>query len=94
LDVFFVVLVFSFLAYYECVLVATSRLPRLLKSNKVVANSMPDLAEARANTEKGEGESIVEDVDVDTISEWDWIFSPNQYWMVKAKNCGSSCADH
>lgn len=55
-------------------LAAASRLPRLPKPNKVAANSVPDLAEARPDTEEGEEESIAEDADVGTITEWELDF--------------------
>lgn len=42
--------------------------------NKVAANAVPDLAEARPDIEQGEEESIAEDADVDTIREWELDF--------------------
>jgi len=49
-------------------------LPRLSRLNKVASNAVPDLADARPDIEEGEEESIAEDADVDTISEWELDF--------------------
>lgn len=56
-----------------CCGVATG-LARLPRVNRVAASAVPDLADARPDIEEGEEESIAEDADVDTISEWELDF--------------------
>lgn len=52
---------------------------RFLRLNKVVVNVVFDLVDVRLDIEEGEEESIVEDVDVDIISEWELDFC---LWLI------------
>ena len=47
---------------------------RHARRRRISANAVPDLAEASLDTEIGEEESIAEDADATSISEWEFDF--------------------